>query len=89
MAERAPTNFRLSHNLPNLLADVYERLALLVASRAPVAESPGFGRLFVPESGKQKYHSKQCSGATRYRRWKEVSAHLRMIGRVARVGGFR
>jgi hypothetical protein len=74
VAEPTPTAFRLSHNPPNLLTAVYERLALLVSGRATVTECPGCGRLFAPESGKQKYHSPSCASTTRWRRWKEKQA---------------
>ena len=74
VTERGPTAFRFSHNAPNLLAAAYERLAQLVSSRAAVAECPGCGRMFVPQSGKQKYHSKTCASNSRWRRWKESQA---------------
>lgn len=69
--ERGPAAFRITHNSPNLLVAAYERLALLITSRTEVEECPGCGKLFAPESGKQKYHSKSCASTSRWRRWRE------------------
>jgi hypothetical protein len=69
--DRGPGAFRLSHSPPHLLASAYASLSMLVARRAKLEECPGCGRLFAPESGKQKYHNKSCANTSRWRRWKD------------------
>jgi len=56
---------------PDLLTAAYADFATLVATRAELKECPGFGLLFHPKSGKQKYHDPSCAGSARWRRWKE------------------
>lgn len=55
----------------DLVGAAYAEFAMLVGTRAEIVECPGCGRLFSPESGKQKYHSKSCASTSRWRRWKE------------------
>jgi hypothetical protein len=70
VAPNGPGIFLLSQRPPNLVAAAYGQLAQAMVSRAPMQECPGCGRIFIPESGKQKYHSKSCASTSRWRRWK-------------------
>jgi predicted RNA-binding Zn-ribbon protein involved in translation (DUF1610 family) len=72
---RGPGIFLLSQNPPNLVSAAYAQLALAMVNRAPIQECPGCGRMFVPQSGKQKYHSPSCANTSRWRRWKERQDH--------------
>lgn len=74
IADDAPGRFLVAHHPPDLVSAAYAQLAVYVASQAEIRECPGCGRLFVPESGKQKYHSKSCSSTARWRRWNERRA---------------
>jgi hypothetical protein len=67
---KSPTTFLLLQVPKNLVTAAYSQFAHLVASKAPIVPCPGCGRLFVPESEKQKYHSKSCASTSRWRRWK-------------------
>lgn len=73
---RAPLSFLLAHNPPDLETSAYVQLAMFVVNRAPVEQCAGCGRLFTPESGKQKYHSKSCANTSRWRRWSEKQQGL-------------
>ena len=68
---RGPDVFLVTHRPPNLLAAAYVHFAQTIASRAPMEECPGCGRMFVQESGKQKYCTPSCASTSRWRRWKE------------------
>jgi len=68
---RGPLTFLLTQNPPDLLTAAYAQLAMAMVSRAPMQECPGCGRMFIPESGKQKYCTKSCASTSRWRRWKE------------------
>jgi hypothetical protein len=59
---------------PDLLTAAYADFATLVATRAELKECPGCGRMFFPESGRQKYCTKSCASTSRWRRWKERQA---------------
>ncbi len=69
-----PGEFSFSFSPWNLLGAAYAELAMLMGKHAEIEECPGCGRLFTPESGKQKYHSKSCASTSRWRRWKEGQA---------------
>jgi hypothetical protein len=66
-----PGEFVFGHQPPNLHAALYTNLATMIARRAELKECPGCGRIFHPESGKQKYCTKSCANTSRWRRWKE------------------
>jgi hypothetical protein len=68
---RGPGIFLLSQRPPNLMAAAYVQFAQAIANRAPVEECLGCGKMFIPESGKQKYCTKSCASTSRWRRWKE------------------
>lgn len=68
---RMSGNFLFSFLPSGLLGAAYSELAMLIGTHAEIKECPGCGRLFTPESGKQKYHSKSCASTSRWRRWKE------------------
>jgi hypothetical protein len=68
---RGPLTFLLTQNPPNLVAAAYAQLAMAMVNRAPMVECQGCGRMFIPESGKQKYCTKSCASTSRWRRWKE------------------
>ncbi len=70
VAPKSPTTFLLLQVPKDLVTAAYSQFANLIASKAPIVPCPGCGRLFVPESGKQKYHSKSCASTSRWRRWK-------------------
>jgi hypothetical protein len=67
---RGPGIFFMLQRPPNLLSATYAHLAQFIADRAPVEECPGCGKVFIPESGKQKYCTKSCASTSRWRRWK-------------------
>jgi hypothetical protein len=70
--EAGPGKFVFTHQAPNLLAAAYTDFATtIVSQRAELKECPGCGRVFHPESGKQKYCTKSCASTSRWRRWKE------------------
>jgi hypothetical protein len=71
VGRKGPGTFLLSQHPPNLVAAAYVHLAQAMVSRAPMRECPGCRRMFIPTSGKQKYHSKSCASTSRWRRWKE------------------
>ena len=70
--EKAPPGeFVFDRQPPDLHEALYTDLATMIAQRAELKECPGCGRLFHPESGKQKYCTKSCASTSRWRRWKE------------------
>jgi len=70
--EKAPPGeFVFGRQPPNLHEALYTDLATMIAQRAELKECPGCGRLFHPESGKQKYCTKSCASTSRWHRWKE------------------
>jgi hypothetical protein len=70
--EKAPLGeFVFGRQPPNLHEALYTDLATMIAQRAELKECVGCGRLFHPESGKQKYCTKSCASTSRWRRWKE------------------
>jgi hypothetical protein len=69
-----PGRFLVTFHPPDLVAAAYVRLVQSIVSQAPLEECPGCGRIFEPESGKQKYHSKACATTTRGRRWRAQQA---------------
>jgi hypothetical protein len=70
--EKAPPGeFVFGHQPPNLHAALYTTFATMIAQRAELKECVGCGRIFHPESGKQKYCTKSCASTSRWRRWKE------------------
>jgi hypothetical protein len=69
--QRHPLGFLLVQNPPDLVRAAYVQLAMAIAKMAPMQECPGCGRMFIPESGKQKYCTKSCASTSRWRRWKE------------------
>jgi hypothetical protein len=72
--DSGPGEFVITHQPPTLLAAIYADFAVIVAQRAQLKRCPGCGRIFHPESGRQKYHSKSCANNDRWRRWKERQA---------------
>ena len=68
---RGPLSFVLTQHPPDLVSAAYIQLAQAMANRAPVEVCPGCGKMFIPESGKQKYCTKSCASTSRWRRWKE------------------
>lgn len=64
-------SFALSPKEHDLETSAYVQLAMLMVQRVPLRSCPGCGRMFVPKSGKQTYHSKSCASTSRWRRWKE------------------
>lgn len=81
VAHRGPLSFGFAHNPPDLETSAYVQLAMFVVSRTAVQPCEGCGRLFAPESGKQKYHSKSCANTSRWRRWNEKQRDLSPEGR--------
>jgi hypothetical protein len=71
---REPLTFLLSQNPPNLVSAAYAQLAMAIVNRAPMQNCPGCGRMFIPTSGKQKYHSKSCASTSRWRKWKALQS---------------
>jgi hypothetical protein len=70
--EKAPPGeFVFGHQPPNLHEALYTNFATMIAQQADLKECPGCGRVFHPESGKQKYCTKSCASTSRWRRWKE------------------
>ena len=65
-----PGELRLTHYPPNLVSAAYANLGALISKRVEFKECPGCGRVFLPGSGKQKYHDEDCATRTRQRRWK-------------------
>jgi hypothetical protein len=65
-----PGELRLTHYPPNLVSAAYANLGALISKKAEFKECPGCGRVFLPASGKQKYHDPQCATKDRQRRWK-------------------
>ena len=70
--EKAPPGeFVFGHQPPNLHKALYTTFATMIAQQAELKECVGCGRIFHPESGKQKYCTKSCASTSRWRRWKE------------------
>jgi hypothetical protein len=67
---RSPLHFLLAQNPPDLVTAAYADLAMGMVNRVPMEECQGCGRVFIPQSGKQKYCTKSCSSTNRWRRWK-------------------
>jgi hypothetical protein len=65
-----PGELRLTHYPPNLASAAYTNLGALISKRVEFKECLGCGRVFLPGSGKQKYHDKDCATRTRQRKWK-------------------
>jgi hypothetical protein len=65
-----PGEVQLAYYPTNLVAAAYANIAALVATKAEFKQCPGCGRIFQPESGKQKYHDPQCATKARQRKWK-------------------
>jgi hypothetical protein len=55
----------------NLVGAAYASYASVIAQRREIKECPGCGRMFFPESGRQKYCTKSCASTSRWHRWKE------------------
>lgn len=70
MVSGEPGEMKLAHYPPNLVAAAYASLASRIALKEEFRVCPGCGRIFAPESGKQKYHDPQCATRARQRRWK-------------------
>ena len=66
----APGELRLTYYPPNLVSAAYANLGALISKRVEFKECPGCGRVFLPVSGRQKYHDRQCATRARQRRWK-------------------
>jgi len=66
-----PGEFVFGRQPPNLHKAMYTDLATMIGQRAELKECVGCGRIFHPESGKQKYCTKSCASTSRWRRWKE------------------
>jgi uncharacterized OB-fold protein len=54
----------------NLEGAAYASYASVMAQRREIKECPGCGRMFFPDSGRQKYCTKSCASTSRWRRWK-------------------
>ena len=65
-----PGKFGLQLAPQNLVGAAYGRYASVIAKWEEVKECPGCGRMFFPESGRQKYCTKSCASTSRWRRWK-------------------
>jgi hypothetical protein len=59
---------------PSLHTALYTEFATLIAQRAELKECLGCGRIFHPQSGKQKYCTKSCANTSRWHRWKDRQA---------------
>ncbi|MCA1729908.1 MAG: hypothetical protein LC751_11035, partial [Actinobacteria bacterium] len=59
---------------PNLHVALYTQFATMIAQRVDLKECSGCGRIFSPQSGKQKYCTKSCANTSRWRRWKDRQA---------------
>ena len=57
MEVNEPGDIRLAYSPLNLISAAYADLAALVATKAEVKECSGYGRAFLPGSGKHKYHT--------------------------------
>jgi hypothetical protein len=68
---REPLSFLLMQNPTDLVSGAYIQLAQAMANRVPVEVCPGCGKMFMPESGKQKYCTTSCANTSRWRRWHE------------------
>ncbi len=68
---RGPLTFLLAQNPPDLVTAAYAQLAMAMVNKAPMKECQGCGRMFIPQSGKQKYCTKSCASTSRWHRWKE------------------
>lgn len=66
-----PGKFGLQLAPQNLVGAAYASYATVIAKRQDIKECPGCGRIFYPESGKQRYCTKSCASTSRWRRWKE------------------
>jgi len=66
-----PGKFLIGVAPQNLVSAAYANYATIIAKRQDIEECPGCGRMFSPESGRQKYCTKSCASTSRWRRWKE------------------
>ena len=66
-----PGKFLIRVAPQNLVSAAYANYATIIAKRQDIKECPGCGRMFSPESGRQKYCTKSCASTSRWRRWKE------------------
>jgi hypothetical protein len=66
-----PGKFALQLAPQNLVGAAYANYASLISERREIKECRGCGRMFSPESGKQKYCTKSCASTSRWHRWKE------------------
>lgn len=66
-----PGKFGLQIAPQNLVGAAYGRYASVIAKREEIKECPGCGRMFFPESGRQKYCTKSCASTSRWHRWKQ------------------
>jgi hypothetical protein len=66
-----PGKFSLQLAPKNLVGAAYANYASVISERREIKECPGCGRMFFPESGRQKYCTKSCASTSRWRRWKE------------------
>jgi hypothetical protein len=71
MKVNEPADIRLAYSPLDLVSAAYADLAALVVTKAEFKECPGSGRVFLPGSGKQKYHDPQCATRSRQRRGKQ------------------
>jgi hypothetical protein len=70
MSVSEPGELRLTSYPSDLVSAAYANLGVLTSKRVEFKECPGCGRVFLPASGKQKYHDPQCATRTRQRKWK-------------------
>lgn len=66
-----PGKFGLQVAPQNLVGAAYASYARVIAKRQEIRECPGCGRIFFPESGRQKYCTKSCASTSRWHRWKQ------------------
>ncbi|MEJ7814784.1 MAG: hypothetical protein WKF53_06365 [Rubrobacter sp.] len=66
-----PGKFLLGVAPQNLVSAAYASYATVIAKRQEIEQCPGCGRMFSPESGRQKYCTKSCASTSRWRRWKK------------------
>ena len=59
---------------PSLHTALYTEFATLIAQRAELKECLGCGRIFHPQTRKQKYCTKSCANTSRWHRWKDRQA---------------
>ncbi|MCA1728526.1 MAG: hypothetical protein LC751_03650 [Actinobacteria bacterium] len=72
--EAEPGQFVFGRQPPSLHAALYTEFATMIAQRAELKECLGCGRIFPPQSGKQRYCTKSCANTSRWHRWKDRQA---------------